>query len=240
MIPAIIIGRGGSKGFPGKNSYKVRGHPMMAYPIMAANNSTEVHQVWFSTDSHELKRICFDYRCRSINRPPELATDEALGEDVFVHAYEFIKDRERDLQREIEMVVLMFANAPCIVPYMIDGMINMLRATPSADSMCTISKYNMFSPYRMRYTNGGSVINFMRQDELIGNCDRDSAGNFYIYDCSCAVVRPKCLEDIEYGFLPQKWLGRSVLGWSQITPALDVDYEWQLGQVEYWLDKHYG
>jgi CMP-N-acetylneuraminic acid synthetase len=35
-VVALMIGRGGSTGFPGKNLYPVLGRPLMAYPLMAA------------------------------------------------------------------------------------------------------------------------------------------------------------------------------------------------------------
>ena len=39
MIIAILIGRKGSRGFPGKNTYKVLGRPLCEYPLMAAKKS---------------------------------------------------------------------------------------------------------------------------------------------------------------------------------------------------------
>lgn len=36
MIPALILGRKGSQGFPGKNTMLVLGKPLMAYPLIAA------------------------------------------------------------------------------------------------------------------------------------------------------------------------------------------------------------
>ena len=237
MVIAIVIGRGGSKGMPGKNSYIINRHPMMAYPIMAARDCDQVDEVFFSTEDDKLKDIAKEYGASIIDRPKELATDETLGEDVFVHAYNWVN--ERPLLSPIELVVLMFANAPCITSDMISEMIKILRES-DADSICTVSKCNMFSPYRMRYINDKKIVNFLRQSQFSEvSCDRDSGGDFYIYDCSCAVVRPHCLEDINYGFLPQKWLGRNILPFVQETPALDVDYAYQIGQVEYWLNKHW-
>ena len=36
MIPALIIGRKGSTGFPNKNITNFVGRPLMTYPILAA------------------------------------------------------------------------------------------------------------------------------------------------------------------------------------------------------------
>ena len=68
------------------------------------------------------------------------------------------------------------------------------------------------------------------------NCDRDSQGNVYYADMSLSVVRPKCLENLEDGLLPQN-------GWKKIAPIFswggcDVDFKWQIPMVEYWLLKN--
>ena len=242
MIPAIVIGRGQSKGFPGKNTEMVDGHPMMAYPIMAAEESKRVDEAYFSTEDAIIRYWAFRYRAEIIYRPDFLATDEALGEDVFVHAYNAIKAYADD---HIEYVVLMFANAPCVTGQMIDEMVSILddKNHFDFDSIATISKYNMYHPMRMRkykknHIAGGAmqVTPWMNEAELVRfNCDRDSGGDVWIYDCSCAVVRPDCLEKIQEGTPPQRWLGKYVLGYPQVIPALDVDYAYQVGQVEYWL-----
>ena len=239
MISALCIGRGGSKGMPGKNVFPIgkMNYPMMAYPLIAARDCIDIDEVFFSSDDKLLKEIGVMWGAKIIDRPPELCTDEALGEDAFVHGYNWIDKYTFGHFGKIEFIVLLFANAPCINSKILTDMISLLRYS-GADSCCTVSKYNMFSPYRMRCVNlqRGTVDNYLTQFELSeSNCDRDSAGDFYIYDCSAAVVTPRCLEDIDYGFLPQKWLGRGVLPYIQEIPALDVDYEFQIGQVEYWL-----
>ena len=42
---------------------------------------------------------------KTINRPPELATNEATVESAFVHAYEFIKSQ---IKKEIELIDTFF------------------------------------------------------------------------------------------------------------------------------------
>ena len=43
------------------------------------------------------------------------------------------------------------------------------------------------------------------------NCDRDSQGDVYYADMSVSIVRPKCLENLKSGLLPQKWMGKKLL-----------------------------
>jgi len=236
MIVAICIGREGSKGLPNKNTMKLLGIPMMMYSPLAANKCKYVDHTYFSTESEKLKLIAEAYRINTIDRPLELATDAALADGVFVHAYEYLNWY---LLSEFELVVLLFANAPCVNSEMISDMITIMRmeSNKEADSICTVSKYNMFSPNRMRR----KVDKWLFSSSYVqGNCDRDSDGDFYIYDCSCAVVRPECLEHIHYGLPPQMWLGRNILYYDKCRdiPALDVDYMWQVPQVEYWLRRY--
>ena len=39
--------------------------------------------------------VAKNYGAKIIDRPPELATSEAILEDVFVYAYEYIKNQEK-------------------------------------------------------------------------------------------------------------------------------------------------
>jgi len=48
------------------------------------------------------------------------------------------------------------------------------------------------------------------------------------------IVRPRCLDNLEEGLLPQKWMGRKIFPLQQ-WGGCDVDFEWQLAGVEYWL-----
>ena len=113
---------------------------------------------------------------------------------------------------------------------------------PSADSVVTVSKYNMWSPLRARKLNdNGELIPFI-PFEFFGdpsqlNCDRDSQGDILFADMGCSVVRPNNLENLDSGLLPQKWMGNKILPFYQ-EAGCDVDYEWQVPIVEWWLKKN--
>ena len=92
MICALIIGRAGSRGYPNKNVANVLGKKLCEYPILAAKNSKHVDKIYISTDSPEIKEIGLIHNANIIERPIILATNEALGEDVFRHGYLHIKD----------------------------------------------------------------------------------------------------------------------------------------------------
>ena len=83
MIVAILIGRGGSVGLPNKNVYPLLNRPLMSYPLLAAQNSKFVDDVYVSSDSKEIMDIAKKFGAKTINRPSELATSESTVEDVF-------------------------------------------------------------------------------------------------------------------------------------------------------------
>lgn len=237
MIAALLIGREGSVGFPGKNVYNILGRPLMQYPLMAALNSRLVDEVYVSTDSKKIMQITESLGGKVIVRPTELCTKTALGEDAFVHGYNYISGT---LKKDVEMIVLMFCNAAAILPARIDQGIEVMRDNPDYDSAVTVSVYNMWSPVRARRIAGDGLLQpfipFEKyMDGLTINCDRDAQGDVWFHDCGASVVRPRCLTDIKNGVLPQKWMGRRIYPIKQ-WGGLDIDYEWQMPQVEFWLE----
>jgi hypothetical protein len=134
------------------------------------------------------------------------------------------------------------ANAPTVTGAMIDRGVELLRADPSLDSAVSVSRYNMWSPLRARRLEPDGTLQPFVPFEAFGdpatlNCDRDSQGDVWFADMGVSVVRPHCLENLEAGLLPQKWMGRRIApieSWG----GCDVDYEWQIAGAESWLRAH--
>lgn len=239
MIVALMIGREGSVGFPGKNTFPVLGRPLMAYPLLAAKASRLVEKIYVSTDSEKVKNFALSHGAHVIDRPPELATKKALGEDAYVHGFKHIRDT---LGQSIELIVLLFCNAATLLDKTIDDGIQVLQGDSSLDSAVTVSPYNMWSPIRARKLDPDGLLQPFIPLKSFGsldavNCDRDSQGDVYFADMSVSIVRPRCLEDLNYGILPQRWMGQRIYPIKQ-WGGCDVDYEWQVPLVEYWLLKH--
>jgi hypothetical protein len=174
-----------------------------------------------------------------IERPPELCTKEALGEDAFKHGYEVIKERLAKRGEEIELIVLLFANAATLLATTIDTGIEVLWDHEEYDSAVTVSCYNMWSPLRARKIGNDGLLHPFIPFETFGdpkklNCDRDSQGDAWFADVAVSVVRPKCLENMEDGLLPQKWMGNKIYPIKQ-RAGCDIDYSWQVPGVEFWL-----
>jgi CMP-N-acetylneuraminic acid synthetase len=236
MICSLILGRKGSVGFPGKNLYEVNGHPLAWYPMQVALNTAEIDRNFISTDDPELMELGGNVGLEVIKRPDYLATSNALGDDAFKHGYEVICEL---IGEKPELLVLMFCNAPTVTTLQIREGIQMLLNDSTADSAVTVSRYNMYSPTRARRVDENGTlqpyIDFDHHPERENiNCDRDSQGNVWFADVAVSIIRPDNLENLENGFLPQRWMGKRILPIYN-EAGLDMDYEWQIGQVEWWL-----
>ena len=115
-----MIGRAGSTGFPNKNIKEVLGRYLCEYPLLAAKNSKNIDRIFISTDCPIIKEIGKIYHATNIERPKNLNTNEALGEDVYQHAYSKIKEILKKENKKIELIVLLKANAPTITYKLID------------------------------------------------------------------------------------------------------------------------
>lgn len=240
MIIAVLMGRKRSKGFPGKNLHIISGKPLAYYPIAAARKCPEIDKIYISTDDEQLMELAHTNGAEVIKRPAELCTDAALGEHVYVHAYNTIKDMNKG--NEIELVVLLMCNAPTVTSGTMSEGIKILRENAEYDSAVTVSKYNMWSPLRARRIGDDGLLHPFVPFETFGdpqnlNCDRDSQGDVWFADMGVSIIRPGCLDRLEEGLLPQKWMGQKIYPLKQ-WGGLDVDYEWQVPQVEFWLKKH--
>jgi len=234
MIAAILIGRGGSKGLPGKNVKSILGRPLMSYPLLAAKNCKYVDKIFVSTDSDQIKRVAKRYKAEIINRPKKLATSNSTVEDVFYHAYNSIKKNHKE---KIEFLIILMCNAVSVFPKTIEKGVEILRRKKNFDSAVTVSGYNMFTPIRARkIAKDGSLVPFIPLKNFNFKIDsnRQKQDMVYFHDCGVSIVRPKCIEEIEKGLLPQKWMGKKIFPLAQ-NGVLDVDYEYEIKIAEDWL-----
>jgi CMP-N-acetylneuraminic acid synthetase len=234
-VSALLIGRQGSKGVPGKNTMPILGRPLMLYPILAARNSRYVDTIYLSTDGDAIKRIGAANGCELLDRPAELAGDTALVEDVVVDGYQRIA-RRRDVAPEI--FVLLFCNSATIGLGIIDAGVELLLADESLDSAVTVSPYNEYSPVRAKQINDdGLVVPYIDVHSIENaSCDRDSAATAYFCDCSAWILRKRCI-NLGEGILPFRWMGRRTAPLRQ-HGALDIDHGYGIAQTEYWLREH--
>lgn len=93
MSTAIIPARGGSKGIEKKNIADLQGQPLISYTIEQAKASELVDSVYVSTDDAEIASVSESWGATVIDRPDELADDEASTENALLHAIDYLEAR---------------------------------------------------------------------------------------------------------------------------------------------------
>lgn len=127
MILGITPARGGSKGIPRKNVRPICGKPLIAWTIEAAKSSKLLDQFIVSTEDVEIAEVARHYGATVLDRPKELATDDATTLSVLQHIL---------LQVPAEVVVLLQATSPIRNPDLIDRCVQRFLET-KADSLAT-------------------------------------------------------------------------------------------------------
>lgn len=130
-VLALIPARGGSKGVPRKNLHPLGGVPLIAHTILQAKESARVDRVVVTTDDLEIDQVARRYGAEVIERPRELADDEASSESALLHAIEFL---EREDAYTPDLVVFLQCTSPLRTPADIDGAITKLEEA-NADAL---------------------------------------------------------------------------------------------------------
>jgi CMP-N-acetylneuraminic acid synthetase len=241
MIVSILIGRKGSKGFAKKNIYKINNNPMAYYPMVAAKKCSSIDKHYISTDDEILMDLGKQNGFEVIERPSSLSGDKILSDDVYLHVYDHIK---RNSKEKIDIIVMLMCNAPIITGEKIEEGINVLKKNKKYDSAITVSKYNMWTPIRA-YTirDDNSLHPFIDIKKIENfkdiNCDRDSQGDTWFPDSGAFIARYNCFEQINYDSPAHKLIGNKIYPIKQEL-GLDVDYKWQIPQVEEWITNNIG
>jgi hypothetical protein len=241
MNVALIIGRKGSEGFPGKNTLSILERPLCAYPIMAAKHAWYVSDVFVSTNDEKLIDIAREHECEVIHRPDELCRRETTQVEAFVHGYNEIKNIAAKRGEEIELVVLQYCNAATILAETIDEGIEKLWEHPEYDSAVTVSCFNMWNPVKAkRIASDGLLVPFA--NPVTGDpADKKTKGNpsvddAWFMDMGAAIVRPHCIETLQPGG-PEAYLGKRVYP-IKTRAGMDIDYSWQVPCLKFWLKEH--
>lgn len=145
-ILAIIPARGGSKGLPGKNVRLLNGHPLIAYSILAAQQSKNISRVIVSTDSEEIAEVAKKYGAEvPFMRPAEYAQDLSTDLEVFQHALRYLEETEN---YKPELVVQLRPTSPIRFVKDINCCIEKMMHHITADSLRIVTEAPI-TPYKM-------------------------------------------------------------------------------------------
>ena len=216
-VCAIIPARGGSKGIPRKNIVPIAGKPLLAYSIEHARDSMCVERTIVSTDDEEIAEVAVKWGAEvPFLRPGELSGDEVFDLPVFEHALQWLKDNEG---YEPDVVVHLRPTSPLRLRGQIDEAVNLLVATPAADSVRSVSIPSQH-PYRMfTLADDGFLKNLLetgyKEPYLLRRQDLPPV---YWYNCVIDVTRPKTI------FVKQSMTGDRILPYiMDASLVVDID-----------------
>jgi CMP-N-acetylneuraminic acid synthetase len=136
---ALILGRAGSKGVPGKNTAIVGGRPCVMWSIDFAREAQRVSRVAVSTDDEAMQRMAIDAGADVVARPAELAGDGATVDDAARHAVDA-------LGWTAGPIAILYANAPVRPAGLLDRALELLEST-GCDSVQSVARIGKHHPW---------------------------------------------------------------------------------------------
>lgn len=179
---ALVPLRAGSKSIPKKNIKLIGGQPLCAWTLRAATEARRVDRVYVSTDCKEIKNVVssLGLNVETIDRPAELATDEATTESVMLHLLQAVPSFDR--------LVTIQATSPLLESWHLDEALERFEAG-RYDSMVSAVRIKRFF-----WHDDGTPLNYdplhrPRRQEFAGTLMENGA--FYITKASL-LVRSNC------------------------------------------------
>jgi N-acylneuraminate cytidylyltransferase len=152
-ILAIIPARGGSKGIPRKNIRIFAGHPLIAFSIAAARQTSGVSRVVVSTEDEEIASIAREYGAEvPFLRPMELAGDRVTDLPVFQHALDWLEAQEH---YQPELVLHLHATTPVRPQGCLEEAIKLMTSHPEATCARSVVEAGQ-TPYKMWRVDPGN------------------------------------------------------------------------------------
>jgi CMP-N,N'-diacetyllegionaminic acid synthase len=145
-IVVVILARGGSKRLPKKNVRKLGDKPLIAWTIDAAKESKYVDRIIVSTDSSEIAEIAGEYGADVLDRPENLATDEATSESGVLHALEWITKNEN---KTFDYVALLQPTSPLRTAKHLDEAVAFFHEKGNADTLVSVTVFDK-NPYWLK------------------------------------------------------------------------------------------
>tara|TARA_B100000579_G_C22717780_1_gene797814 strand:- start:120 stop:848 length:729 start_codon:yes stop_codon:yes gene_type:complete len=234
---AIVLGRKNSKGLKNKNIRKIHSKPMFLHVIDEAKKVKNIKSIYVSTDSKYILSKAEQRGCNLIRRPKFLSSDKALLSDAIYHAVKICKKKENDIKN----FLILLCNSICFDYKMINQAIKIINKNKQIDTVTTVSKFNMFSPVRTMKIKKNKLFNFIPNKQLkkITNLsgDRDKSTDAYFCTHSFTLSKKRVFHKPKKNLMPFQWMGNNKYFIKQESCVGDVDFEWQIPVVKWWIKK---
>lgn len=228
-VLALIPARGGSKGVWRKNLRIVGNKCLMDYTMLAARDSGLIDRVFVSSEDSEILRYATKFGVETVNRPINIATDEASATAVVEH---FIDWLPQEMTRHDPFVVYLQPTSPFRTAVHIDSALKKMTELHKAT---LVSVKELFpSPYKaFKIDDQGQMQSLF--DERLSNCRRQDLPVTYIPNGAIYVFRIS--DFLERGGFPSNGSVPFVMSESD---SVDIDTEEDLILAEKLLEKMHG
>ncbi len=229
----IIPARGGSKGVKDKNIIDIAGRPLIAYTIEAAFKSKLIDKVVISTDSQRIADVvCSQFDVEVIMRPAEYAKDDSPIEESFMHAVEYLRDKQNF---NTEVLVWMQPNVPIRPSGIVDRVITGLRDN-DADSCVTCYAVDQIPEVMKAIDSDGCLVPLSKD---VGGIRRQEFPERYLLDGSVVALKAANLFETRGIREAHIYLGQRVIPviQSKRRYSVEIDVPDDVDLVEYYFSK---
>jgi YrbI family 3-deoxy-D-manno-octulosonate 8-phosphate phosphatase len=176
-VVAVIPARGGSKGVPGKNLAMVGGRSLLGRAVEACRTSGAIDVIAVSTDDSGIAAEAERFGAVVVERPTQLAGDEASSESAVLHAIDVLGARGIDPS----VVAFVQCTSPFISPSALASAVERVRAD-RADSVFAACEtfdflWTQTSDGAAHGLNHDASVRLRRQDRV---GDWRETGAFYV------------------------------------------------------------
>ena len=157
-VVGVVIARGGSQGLPRKNIRPLRGKPLLAYTLEAAQAARRLDRVILSTDAPEIAEVGKKYGAEvPFLRPKHLAQDKTHTPPVVEHAVCYLEKQEH---YRVDLVVTLQPTSPLRRSDHIDAAVKLLLQDRKLDSVISVKEVAS-PPFWMFRANGKVLVPFV-------------------------------------------------------------------------------
>lgn len=197
-LTAVIPARGGSKGIPGKNLYKIDGETLVERTIRLAQNNPKIESVLVTTDDPEIYQIAKKNNAAPPNlRPKELASDSALTIDAVKHLL-------NDANIHDGYILLLQVTTPLRTDEDLENLISVFEKEKDAEAITSVVLHKAPHPEKMLIKKEGYLSSYTGRNPSVPRQSMPDVyalnGAFYLTSIDTIIKKET--------FLPEKTLGR--------------------------------
>jgi CMP-N,N'-diacetyllegionaminic acid synthase len=160
-VLAVVPARGGSRRVPRKNLAEVGGETLVRRALRTAVAASCFDVVALSTEDAEIAGEASGLDVVVLDRPPELATDDALAVDVVRHALGALEADGR-----FDAVAVVQATSPFTSPADLAGAVAMLHRTGAASVVSVVKVEAGLHPLKLKLLDGDRLLPYLEDDAL--------------------------------------------------------------------------